>query len=233
MFNTERELQQELFALDIEPPNRHTTTFVRREVPVGACIPDLVYVRFVEEPKTDLWPRHWSFLHSHVLWLLRRHAKLLPRTIARRSYESPDRILPILRDLIRSGAVTEATSGALQLSPAMARIDAEVVAAEAKLRNWREALSQAIVYQRFADRVFVAMDASGAPTAKEIWKKFRSMGVGLCVVVRQEIEWYVTPLPRRRGKPGAEREYLISSAAAATRQTLWSRRYATKASFQA
>jgi len=233
MFHTERELQQELFTLDIELSSGYTATFVRREVPVGGCIPDLVYVRFVAEPKPYLWPRRWSFLHSYVLWLLRRHSKLLPGTIARRSYESTERILPILQDLIRSGAVTEATSGVLRLSPAMAEVDAEVVAVEAKLRNWREALSQAVTYQRFADRVFVAMDGSTTPTTEKIWKRFRSMGVGLCAVARQEFEWYVHPSLRRRGLPGAEREYLISSAVAARTQTLWSCRYATKASFQA
>ena len=57
-----------------------------------------------------------------------------------------------------------------------------VEAVELKLRDWREALRQAIAYQIGADRVWVAMPLAAASTAyRERWR-FEAEHVGLLAV---------------------------------------------------
>ncbi len=58
----------------------------------------------------------------------------------------------------------------------------ELVAVELKLRDWREALRQAIAYQVGADRAWVAMPLAAASRAyRERWR-FAAEGVGLLAV---------------------------------------------------
>ncbi len=222
-FQSERELQDELARLELGIDGLFTATFLRREVPIGGRIPDLIYVRFLMVPDSRLWPRRLNFRHSYVLWLLRQQSQIRPETIADRSYEPIDKVMPVLRDLIRSGAVIKLETGTLALSEEMASITAEVIAVEAKLHRWREALTQAMTYSSFANRVFVAMDYRKTPSAPEIIDQFLRNGIGLCAVAPKSLKWLVLP-PLVNRPLGPEREYLITSAVASTHQQLWSRR---------
>ncbi|MEB2346586.1 MAG: hypothetical protein OZ948_17815 [Deltaproteobacteria bacterium] len=195
----------------------------RREVPVGGCIPDLVVVGFAGEPCLDVWPRRRTYRHAYVVSMLRRHGRLRPETIAAKAFAPLDRIRPVLDDLLASGAICQAESGAVSLSPSLAESDAEVVAVEAKLRRWREALEQASSYATFANRVLVAMDAAGAPSTPEALAAFRERGVGLLTVRSGTVECLVPPRrSSRRADP--QWDYLVSSAAAPGPQTLWLKR---------
>ena len=221
-FRSERELQAELANLELDIEGPYSITFRRREVPVGPCIPDLIYVRFAQPPDPLLWPRRWTFRHSFALWLLRQDATLTLGAMADLFYESPDgRIKQTMRDLVRSGAVIENPSQTFGLSPAMRAVRAEVIAVEVKLSRWTRALEQAQSYLSFADRSFVAMDARQAPKRSNVLDKFLELGIGLCVVLPRSLEWLVMPQPDK-GLHGCDREYLIASAASKSRQTLWS-----------
>ena len=194
----------------------------RRELPMGGCVPDLVYVRFVEPPPTDIWPDRWTFLHASILWLLRQRRYLKPATFLTLAYDSPVRVETVLEDLLDSGAIRELPSGAYTLRDEIAEMKAEVIAVEAKLRNWREAHEQASAYQAFADRVSVVIDWTAAPKDEKSIEIFRRSNVGLARVKRTSIDWIVAPLSRSY-RNGPEREYVITAAAAATQQnyTLW------------
>lgn len=117
----------------------------------------------------------------------------------------------------------ETTSGSLALSPEMRSLRAHILAIEAKLARWSEALAQAISYRQFADRVIVAMDAGLFDrTDTGVVSRFRRAGVGLCVVDRDG----PTPVHegRRAERTSAQREYVCSSAFLHRTQTLWMRR---------
>jgi hypothetical protein len=230
-YKTERDLQIEIASLDFGLVGFPDISYVRREVPVGGCIPDLVTIGFYEMPSTEYWPNNWSYKHSYVIWLLRQWKRLTAETIASLSFESLHRVKPIIQDLVESGAAVQTESGALILSKAVASIQAEVIAVEAKLRRWREALDQAIEYKTFADRVFVAMDSFGAPTEDGVLRKFFEYRVGLCAITTEGVEWLVYPRSNKQ-KRGHAREYLVTSAIVPSRQTLWSRRNPLKASSQ-
>lgn len=60
--------------------------------------------------------------------------------------------------------------------------DESLVAVELKLRDWHEALRQAIAYQLAAERVWVAMPLAGASAAYRARWQFQGEGVGLLAV---------------------------------------------------
>lgn len=60
--------------------------------------------------------------------------------------------------------------------------EAEVVAIELKLRDWRGALHQAVAYQIGADRAWVAMPLAAASRAYRHRYRFEREGVGLLAV---------------------------------------------------
>ncbi len=60
--------------------------------------------------------------------------------------------------------------------------DDGLVAVELKLRDWRQALQQAIAYQIAADRTWVAMPLAAAATAYRQRWRFEAEGVGLLAV---------------------------------------------------
>ncbi len=62
-----------------------------------------------------------------------------------------------------------------------ARDDA-LVAVELKMRDWHEALRQAMAYQLAADRVWVAMPLAAASSAYRARWRFEEQGVGLIAV---------------------------------------------------
>jgi hypothetical protein len=109
---------------------------------------------------------------------------------------------------------------------------ANVVAVEAKLKNWRQALVQATRYKDFANVAFVAMDATMVPSKSSILETFRALQVGLCAVSLNSAEWVVHPQIREHGL-GHEKEYITMSPVVPTTQRFWSRRNNRKASSQA
>jgi hypothetical protein len=55
----------------------------------------------------------------------------------------------------------------------------EIVAVEAKLTRWRDALTQAAAYRRYADRAFVLLPVRIADVAAQHKAAFMDEGVGL------------------------------------------------------
>lgn len=223
VFSSERELQLKLanclrpFAEDAREIR------VRREMPVGSCIPDLVLVSMDSEPPTALWPTSWSYRHACVVAELRKRPALRPEMLAARLHESEERIGPVVQALLRAGAVCQSAGGALYLASEVRALRADIVAVEAKLMRWHEALEQALSYRAFADRAVVAMDAGMFSLSNEkALDAFRDAGVGLWLV-NHDGAWPVIA-GRRRAETSAWREYVCSSAFLPRTQTLWMRR---------
>lgn len=221
-YKTERKLQEDIMALEKFFSASDGVTYIRREVPVGECIPDMVLVQFSKMPKPSKLPKRWNGIYSHIIWLLRKWKSLRRDEVAKLCYANLERIDPVLRDLISSNFVKEEAEK-LVLSDELALLKADVIAVEAKLYKWREALMQATRYNEFADRAIVAMDASRIPRRPEILEEFRTLQVGLCAVSPDQIEWLVLP-PESRQISSHEREYIINSTIIPSRQALWVKR---------
>lgn len=221
-FTREHDLRDTVFALPLTDRHSTTLTMVRREVPMGGVRPDLVYVSFAQQPIESLWPRNWTYRHAHIVSILRSHRKLRLSTLAKRCYDQPERVSPLISDIESTGAVKRSPTGAYYLSEAMLAVDAQVLAVETKLLRWRNALEQATEYRRFADGSVVAMAPTFAPRDGDYLNYFKSNGIGLLTIADGTIEWFVAP--RFSKARGAEKEYLVGSAAR-SHQTLWSALY--------
>lgn len=232
LYNSERDLQVELTKLDFNFFKAHPVSFYRREMSVGGCIPDLVSVYFKQDPTSQNWPHKWSYKHSFIIWLIKKRKNPTLQEIASYSYELPEKLLPILNELLANGLIKKLDDGSFQVSKQIRKLNAEVVAVEAKLRKWRDALSQAIRYKAFANIVFVAMDAIAIPRSLDVIQEFKVQQVGLCAISRGSIEWIVNPISRQHGI-GHEKEYLVMSATIPATQRFWARRNNRKASSQA
>lgn len=67
-------------------------------------------------------------------------------------------------------------------------LSGEVIAFEAKLKNWRKAIHQAWRNTSFVNRTYVVLPRDCALSAKKHQNEFLERGVGLCIVDSDRIE---------------------------------------------
>lgn len=216
-FPTEALLQERLFR-EAYAIGGTGHCWVRREMPIGGRIPDIVIVSFDQAPPTRLWPRRFSFKHAAVMAILRRRPDLKIETIAGRCFDRIERISGVVVDLLRAGTIEERRPGVLRLSSTISDLAVGVTAIEAKLTRWSKALVQAQSYMPFADRVFVALDAAVSVSPKAL-SAFRSAGVGLWSTSVDGVRTLLPP--RSQNTWTAEKEYVVASAIAARSGALW------------
>jgi len=171
-------------------------------------------------PKIDRWPQNWSSKHAYIMWLLKRRISLSIFEISGLFFENTNRLRPIVNDLVKAGIIIEADNN-YRLSKYFASIKSEIFAYEAKLKKWNEALTQAIRYAKFADKVIVVMDPDGLPKSKSAISKFSNNKVGLCTIAPSGFSWVVEP--QSNENLGYEKEYLVTSVLSPKRQIFWSR----------
>jgi hypothetical protein len=93
----------------------------------------------------------------------------------------------------RAGFVARTPDGRYVLSKSYRPITKLVVSVEAKLRNWRKALLQAVRYKKFSDYSFVLLDKDQAGGALLHLESFRANNVGLILMKPASFEVIITP----------------------------------------
>ncbi len=190
---------------------------------MGSVIPDLVLVSFDRIPAQGILRVRWSYPHAYVVAELRRVAHLHRDTLARRLFDRRERIDRLLDELVDAGVLEETANGCVRLSPELRLMRTQVVAVEAKLTRWTDALEQASTYTTFADRSFVAMDAGRIdPHRSEITDAFRRAGIGLVLVDSVGARRIHSGRKNDRVTPG--KDYVRFSSVGSRTQTLWMRR---------
>ena len=109
--------------------------------------------------------------------------------------------------LVKTGLLRRGRGGAVQVGVTWGR-SFQIIAIEAKLTRWREALSQAVEYRQYADRAYVALPEAAIPHAKRHRAEFEAVGVGL-LSVNGHVRTIV------RAKPATDHDW--------RREFLWSR----------
>lgn len=222
VFASEKELQARLAAI-LPLAAKGEVTAVRREMPVGRCIPDVLAVSAASLPPASLWPRNWSYRHACVVAALRQWRAVDVGTLAGLVHERETEAAAMVADLERSGAVVRTARGTVRLAPALRSVRTHITAIEAKLDRWQDALGQALEYRLFADRVVVAMDAGARRRlSAKVVAEFRRQGVALCTVDHDAVRFLSKG--RATGAASAKREYVSASFFLARAQTLWMRR---------
>ena len=135
----------------------HVRTLAQR--PVGGVIPDFIYLRS-NRLSFPSGADGLTSIESSIVATLASCAGLREDAIAERLYSRVERIAPYLRALERSGVLRRSDDGVLVLRRGALPKAAHVVAVEAKLRRWREAVGQAAAYLAFANQSYVALPGS-------------------------------------------------------------------------
>ncbi len=220
-YKKEKELQVDLTTRDLGVLD-FSNKYIRMEVSVGECIPDIVIVGFPDNLSTVSYPKRLTSRHIFILWLIKRSKQITPTDIAEKSFQRLSKVNEIIDDLVSSGAVIKNETGELRVLEAIASLQTEVVAIEAKLSNWSQAFEQAKRYQGFADKVIVAMDADKTPRRTAILERFTEHKIGLCAVSPNTLEWLV--YPEYECVESFEKEYIVLSVLSPSAHTLWERR---------
>jgi len=85
---------------------------------------------------------------------------------------------------------------------------ARIIALEAKLARWRDALKQARAYRRFADQSYVVLPERAMAAALEAKEEFRCAGVGLLAATRGRL---VIAIPPERARDHDWRREFVCS----------------------
>ena len=150
---------------------------VAHELTVGKSIADLVILR---PPSACRWPQApLSIAESAILSSLRRLGEARVDTIADDVYMRADHVRRILLGRLSTWLLVQGVDEGPFRSVTTWVARSEVIAVEAKLLRWRDALLQAAVYRRYADRAFVLLPQARAEIARRHKDDFLDRGVGL------------------------------------------------------
>lgn len=152
---------------------------IEREVVVGDSIADVVVLLGGVEPRVPV-TKPLSIGESVILSVLRRDGATTADELMRRCGLN-GKTKRLLSRLDRLGLVKCSTTGRVTADRSWLNTT-KIVAVEAKLLRWRDALAQATSYRRYADESYVALPEAYAQPALEGAEFFLAAGVGLLVV---------------------------------------------------
>lgn len=163
--------------------SRATRTLQLAQRPVGTVVPDFIFIRFQATP-TDKHTRSEGLtaLESWIVSTLLHGGPLTVEMIAHKLYMRTKRIDSCMLALRKEGIVEERPSGEFALRRGAIPSRCHVVAIEAKLRRWREALAQAAKYRTFANQSYVALPATLVDRNSGLTEACQDSGVGIIAV---------------------------------------------------
>lgn len=178
------------------------------ERPVGMVIPDLIFIRAYHAPGRLLPRSGLTALESAIVAALLGGRPLRDTTIAKRLFSHVERIVPRLRALERQGVVDQPSEGVYVLRSRAALDRARVVAVEAKLRRWSDAVRQAASYLAFANEAYVALPREVADGNSALRRAVVKARVGLMLVDPHSVR--ISHAAPRHKPRSAQRVWLLS-----------------------
>lgn len=186
------------------------TVQILREPTMGPIIPDLLLGVW----RLDRAPRAFpatTWIDAAVLALVEREGIVASDAIRGWLYLSANAAAASEARLLRNGLIVRAgdvsTDGAgtpvmqsWTLAPGAETTGLEIVAVEAKLSRWQDAVPQAASYLTFADRAYVALDGNRVRVTSALLAAVHAARVGLVLqhgfVLRHVVPAPLQPAPR-------------------------------------
>lgn len=156
---------------------------VRSEVQqaVGSVIPDVVLGHVTHGLPIRTGAPITGLAASAVAALLRR-GPLRLSTLSEQLFIRPERLERTLSALVRRRVLSVTPGGAFVLEVAAELRAVRLVAVEAKLRRWREALAQASRYRTFATEAYIALPEGLLADRDQVQSEARALGIGIIAV---------------------------------------------------
>jgi len=178
-FRLEAQLCEVLVAGLLDALGWSRTAAMLSEVQVGAVIPDLV---LVDSRRVGTSPCALTGFDTWIVADLLRSRARRVKTLSDRLFAEPEKTTRAVARLERLGLVDRPSKATFSIREGSFPRDAEVIAVEAKLSRWREAIDQATAYRRFANRSYVALPRETLERSKGIVPTCRSRGLGVLAV---------------------------------------------------
>jgi hypothetical protein len=147
---------------------------------VGSVIPDLVVVRRELSVHRRLAPV--SGLESWIVAEVRRNPGATLAVLADRLFTRVERAERAAVHLERAEVLRRRSDGGYVVRRGLFPAAAQVIAVEAKLHRWHDAIDQATSYRRFANRSFVALPRTTIERTPRISEACFARGLGLIEV---------------------------------------------------
>lgn len=181
-----------------------------REVAAGRRIADLVLLLADSPASERAIADELSVGECVVLATLRRRGRLAQAALVEATGSSEGALRTTLQKLERRGFLTQTRTGKVSLVPSWTR-SASLVAFEAKLHKWRDALAQARWYRKYADTSYVVLPIAQANAAMKASDEFLAAGVGLLVF---DVTTLYLAIPAARSREHDwRREFVLSRVA--------------------
>ena len=147
----------------------------------GVGRPDLVFATIAQEMDRVLALPDYQAIHLLIRYLNKEGKTVHIDRILGLAIFPKKRVLTILDSLIALGFI-ELNDGEYSFKKAYTPLVQDFVSIEAKLSNWKEGLYQAVRYQTFSDRAYLAIAEEHLNRVDQ--KQLREYGVGLISVSR-------------------------------------------------
>lgn len=164
-----------LHALEVEGTR---TARILREPAIGQIIPDLL-VGSWDPARRPVAYGAATRIDAHIWALLERDGPHTLGDLTARLHLSMSRANDSLARLTRAGIVTVTPYAQFAISMSARADDFEIIAVEAKLARWQEAIQQAVSYLTFANRSLVVLDGNRVEDTAGLRDAARTSGVGL------------------------------------------------------
>lgn len=99
-----------------------------------------------------------------------------------------------LKEYADAGFLKELSPGRYKVIREYKLITDTIISIEAKLKNWKQALNQAIRYQRFSNKTYVLLDKKHVNPALRNLAMFQNWNVGLLSMDDKEYETHYRPI---------------------------------------
>jgi hypothetical protein len=178
------------------------------EVSVGQTIADVVIVLRTLEGRSPL-RRALTAAESVFLARLRRDGGAPVDDVERDLRFREGELLtdPRVRDLIDARLIG-ISNGVIRANASWMNRNVRIIAIEAKVTRWRNALQQASQYGRYADHVYVALPETAAHAASKHAMQFRNAGIGLLQVTTGNLKTLIAA--QRHSDHDWRREFVAS-----------------------
>lgn len=183
------------------------TVRILREPTMGLVIPDLLLGAWRPDRAPRAYPAT-TWIDAHVRSLIEREGVVTPEAVRERLHLSPNAAAASEARLLRHGLIARshavtadaADASAWTLAPGAQTTELEIVAVEAKLSRWQDAVAQAASYLTFADRAYVVVDGNRVRVTPALLAVVDAARVGLVLqhgrVLRHVAPAPVQPTPR-------------------------------------
>lgn len=178
-----------------------------REAELPSGVPDLIAI----EPRPDFDPallrsRRLQLPHLQILHFLNDSGPATPDEIVRLLNHQLKRTAAVLEDLIEANLITRRGSRFASRAVSEVFVAKRIIAVEAKMRAWREALEQAAANFWFASHSYILIPALNC--LRLICDEAKKLGVGVLVFDGKETRTALRP--RRQSIPASYGSWLIN-----------------------